>query len=210
MRVSLSARINPQHPRNSNFVPDRWLRHKQHQRASPTHDTNRNRAIGPCGPAALPALAPLDVASRKHDVMPYSDLKPVDLGPSPHPPRAAANAATGKVNAATVAAVASPLRNVQAVVLGDTLFRTWYPSFYPEELVAPETDRLHVCRWCFKYAADLERYLGHTVRGVISFLQISLHPNTQSARRKDNTIANSPSGRANRNNATSAPRLRAG
>ncbi|KAI9874912.1 MAG: hypothetical protein M1830_009134, partial [Pleopsidium flavum] len=26
------------------------------------------------------------------------------------------------------------VRNVQTVVLGDILFKTWYPSFYPEEL----------------------------------------------------------------------------
>ncbi|KAI9873801.1 MAG: hypothetical protein M1830_010591, partial [Pleopsidium flavum] len=34
-------------------------------------------------------------------------------------------------------------RNVQNVVLGDILFKTWYPSFYPEELVGRETERLY-------------------------------------------------------------------
>lgn len=54
-------------------------------------------------------------------------------------------------------------RNVQNVVLGDILFKTWYPSFYPEELVGKEIERLYVCQWCFKYSKELMPFLAHTV-----------------------------------------------
>ena len=55
------------------------------------------------------------------------------------------------------------VRNVKNVVLGDTLFKTWYPSFYPEELVGREVDRLFVCQWCFKYSKDRILFLAHAV-----------------------------------------------
>lgn len=54
-------------------------------------------------------------------------------------------------------------RNVQNVVLGNILFTTWYPSFYPEELVGKETDCLYVCQWCFKYSNDPKLFLAHSV-----------------------------------------------
>lgn len=53
-------------------------------------------------------------------------------------------------------------RNVQHVVLGDLLFKTWYQSIYPETLVNKETDRLYVCRWCFRYTTDAHIYGKHT------------------------------------------------
>ncbi|KAJ9291616.1 hypothetical protein DTO021C3_973 [Paecilomyces variotii] len=53
-------------------------------------------------------------------------------------------------------------RNVKHVVLGDLLFKTWYQSIYPEELVPKNTDRLYVCRWCFRYSCDVHAYAGHT------------------------------------------------
>jgi len=56
--------------------------------------------------------------------------------------------------------------NVRNVVLGDILFKTWYPSFYPEELVGREAERLHVCQWCFKYTKELIPYLAHIVRTI--------------------------------------------
>lgn len=56
-----------------------------------------------------------------------------------------------------------PDLNVRSVVLGDILFETWYPSFYPEELVGRELDRLNVCPWCFKYSKELMFYLAHLV-----------------------------------------------
>ena len=54
--------------------------------------------------------------------------------------------------------------NIRKVVLGDILFDPWYPSFYPEELVGREVERLNVCQWCFKYSKDLVPYLAHIVR----------------------------------------------
>mgnify|MGYP002716854605 CR=1 FL=1 len=57
--------------------------------------------------------------------------------------------------------------NVRNVVLGDLLIKPWYPSFYPEELVGRQCDRLYVCQWCFKYSRELMPYLGHVV---------SIHP----------------------------------
>ncbi|MCJ1381876.1 hypothetical protein MMC17_004988 [Xylographa soralifera] len=62
------------------------------------------------------------------------------------------------------AAGSTPLtaaRNVSNVVLGDILFPTWYPSFYPEELVGKDTDRLYVCQWCFKYSKEVVAFLAH-------------------------------------------------
>ncbi|MCJ1282826.1 hypothetical protein MMC26_002152 [Xylographa opegraphella] len=61
---------------------------------------------------------------------------------------------------------ATPLkasRNVLNVVLGDIMFPTWYPSFYPEELVGKDTDRLYVCQWCFKYSKEVVPFLTHVV-----------------------------------------------
>lgn len=51
---------------------------------------------------------------------------------------------------------------VKNVVLGDLLFKTWYQSIYPEDLVARDTDRLYVCRWCFRYSCDVDAYVKHT------------------------------------------------
>ncbi len=53
--------------------------------------------------------------------------------------------------------------NVANVVLGDLLIKPWYPSFYPEELVGRQCDRLYVCQWCFKYSKELMPFLGHVV-----------------------------------------------
>ncbi|KAF2835598.1 hypothetical protein M501DRAFT_961629 [Patellaria atrata CBS 101060] len=51
--------------------------------------------------------------------------------------------------------------NVQEVVLGDLLIKPWYPSFYPEELVGAGTERLWVCKWCFRYSVDAGSFVGH-------------------------------------------------
>ncbi|KAE8380042.1 acyl-CoA N-acyltransferase [Aspergillus bertholletiae] len=53
-------------------------------------------------------------------------------------------------------------RNVKHVVLGDLLFQTWYQSIYPEDLVSKDTDRLYVCRWCFRYSCDNDAFTKHT------------------------------------------------
>ncbi|KAL4956475.1 acyl-CoA N-acyltransferase [Aspergillus filifer] len=52
-------------------------------------------------------------------------------------------------------------RNVQHVVLGNLSFQTWYQSIYPEELVSKDTDTLFVCRWCFRYACDIDTHARH-------------------------------------------------
>ena len=59
--------------------------------------------------------------------------------------------------------------NVKHVVLGDILFKTWYPSFYPEELVGRELERLYVCPCCFKYTKDLVPYLAHKVYRFLQY-----------------------------------------
>ncbi|KKK16390.1 putative histone acetyltransferase (MysT1) [Aspergillus rambellii] len=53
-------------------------------------------------------------------------------------------------------------RNVKHVVLGNLLFQTWYQSIYPEDLVSKDTDRLYVCRWCFRYSCDVDAHAKHT------------------------------------------------
>ncbi|KAI4091814.1 MAG: hypothetical protein LQ344_003918 [Seirophora lacunosa] len=73
--------------------------------------------------------------------------------------------------AATRCPVAAPSRptpppkgvgsNVRHVVLGDLSFRTWYPSYYPEELVGREIEKLYVCQWCFKYCRDIVPFAAH-------------------------------------------------
>lgn len=63
-------------------------------------------------------------------------------------------------------AIAKPIadRNVHHVVLGDLLFKSWYPSFYPEELVGRDLERLYVCQRCFKYSKELMPFLAHVVK----------------------------------------------
>lgn len=67
-------------------------------------------------------------------------------------------------------------RNVHNVVLGDILFKTWYPSFYPEELVGRDLERLYVCQRCFKYSKELMPFLAHVVnltQGRAWFAQVA-------------------------------------
>lgn len=54
-------------------------------------------------------------------------------------------------------------RNVHHVVLGDLLFKSWYPSYYPEELLGKEVEKLYVCPWCFKYSNNIIPFVGHVV-----------------------------------------------
>ena len=65
------------------------------------------------------------------------------------------------------AALDTPRKNpdldVRSVVLGDVHFKTWYPSFYPDELVGKRLERLYVCKHCFKYSKDVTEYLLHVV-----------------------------------------------
>lgn len=52
-------------------------------------------------------------------------------------------------------------RNIQHVVLGDLLFKPWYQSIYPEDLVAKDAERLYVCGWCFRYSCDSHAFAKH-------------------------------------------------
>jgi hypothetical protein len=71
----------------------------------------------------------------------------------------------------TLSGLKSPMDpNVQAVVLDNLLIRAWYPSFYPDELVGASTERLYVCRWCFRYSRQLMKFLDHVVSLLASRL----------------------------------------
>ncbi|KAG9243628.1 histone acetyltransferase [Calycina marina] len=59
-------------------------------------------------------------------------------------------------------------RNVKEVALGDLLFDTWYPSWFPDEVI-PDKQRgkgivqttMYVCKWCFAYHRDPEIWAQH-------------------------------------------------
>lgn len=53
-------------------------------------------------------------------------------------------------------------RNVRNVVLGDLLFKPWYQSIYPEDLVPKDAEYLYVCGWCFRYSSDKGAFAAHT------------------------------------------------
>lgn len=53
-------------------------------------------------------------------------------------------------------------RSIESVVLGDLMFKPWYQSIYPEDLVAKDAERLYVCRWCFRYSCDSHAFAKHT------------------------------------------------
>lgn len=68
----------------------------------------------------------------------------------------------------SAAAVPTLERNVDNVVLGDILFRAWYPSRHVKEIVGREVveekemlERLYVCKHCFKYSKELMGWVGH-------------------------------------------------
>lgn len=52
-------------------------------------------------------------------------------------------------------------RSIKNVVLGDLLFKPWYQSIYPEDLVAKDAERLYVCCWCFRYSVDSHAFAKH-------------------------------------------------
>src|SRR5437667_12280012 len=45
---------------------------------------------------------------------------------------------TTPAHASNIALTPPAARNIESVVLGDLLFRTWYASFYPEEIIGKE------------------------------------------------------------------------
>ncbi|KAI9837839.1 MAG: hypothetical protein M1819_006773 [Sarea resinae] len=146
----------------------------QHSMASPrTHNTNhmrRSRSAAGAGPGPASAVATTTTTIASSTTRPTAPSSMLQPQPTE--------------------------RTVLNVVLGDVLFKTWYGSFYPPEIVgrgsaaaaatvpttnisSPSvngvsegsgagtvaakgvTERLYVCRWCFKYSKELMPYLGH-------------------------------------------------
>jgi hypothetical protein len=58
--------------------------------------------------------------------------------------------------------VQTPTRNIKHVVLGDLLLKPWNQAIYPADIVPKDTDRLYVCRWCFRYSCDAAAFAQHT------------------------------------------------
>lgn len=60
-------------------------------------------------------------------------------------------------------------RNIDNVVLGNIMFRAWYPSYHVKEIIGKEVvdgkkemlERLYVCNHCFKYSKELMNWVGH-------------------------------------------------
>ncbi|KAI9889372.1 MAG: hypothetical protein M1814_005541 [Vezdaea aestivalis] len=100
--------------------------------------------------------------------------------------RPATSTSSTKQKRSAPSAIAAPERKVSQVVLGDILFDTWYPSFYPESgeggsgigqagspsarshdgaiggnELATAADQLYICRCCFKYSLNITPYLTH-------------------------------------------------
>jgi hypothetical protein len=62
-------------------------------------------------------------------------------------------------------------RNIDNVVFGDVLFKSWYPSWYPKEIIGEKglvgdgkgivVQTLYVCKWCFGYGKNVEEWARH-------------------------------------------------
>ena len=63
-------------------------------------------------------------------------------------------------------------RNIENVVFGDRMFRAWYPSWYPKEIIGEKAlsdakavgivvQTLYVCRKCFGYAKEVHEWAKH-------------------------------------------------
>lgn len=82
-------------------------------------------------------------------------------------------------------------RNIDMVVFGDIAFRSWYPSWYPKEIIGEQAligeskgivvERLNICPKCFAYSKEMVSWLQHvkccerSVKGVPGNL-IYTHP----------------------------------
>jgi hypothetical protein len=63
-------------------------------------------------------------------------------------------------------------RNIDNVVLGDVMFKSWYPSWYPKEIIGEKAltgdgkgivvQTLYVCKRCFAYSKVVEEWVKHT------------------------------------------------
>lgn len=64
-------------------------------------------------------------------------------------------------------------RNIDQVVLGDIMFKTWYPSWYPKEIIGDKAlngdyksvgitvPTLYVCKKCFRYSKEVVPWFKH-------------------------------------------------
>jgi hypothetical protein len=62
-------------------------------------------------------------------------------------------------------------RNIDNVVFGDVMFKSWYPSWYPKEIIGEKAlngdgkgivvQTLYVCNRCFAYAKVVEDWVRH-------------------------------------------------
>jgi hypothetical protein len=62
-------------------------------------------------------------------------------------------------------------RNIDNVVFGDVMFKSWYPSWYPKEIIGEKAltgdgkgivvQTLYVCKRCFAYSKVAEDWVRH-------------------------------------------------
>ena len=64
-------------------------------------------------------------------------------------------------------------RNIDYVVFGDRMFKAWYPSWYPKEIIGEKAlsdakavgivvQTLYVCNKCFGYGKEVDEWVKHT------------------------------------------------
>ncbi|KFY99759.1 hypothetical protein V500_01287 [Pseudogymnoascus sp. VKM F-4518 (FW-2643)] len=138
---------------NATTKPAKPVKSKRKEQS--TYASSSASAPSPIKPnRALPAGR-----SRKSRAMPTATARrAVSLTPS-------LSSSTSKPSAAPAPTLE---RNVDNVVLGDILFRAWYPSRHVKEIVGREVveekemlERLYVCKHCFKYSKELMGWVGH-------------------------------------------------
>jgi hypothetical protein len=62
-------------------------------------------------------------------------------------------------------------RNIDSVVFGDVMFKAWYPSWYPKEIIGEKgldgkgtgivVQKLYVCKKCFGYGKEVHEWARH-------------------------------------------------
>lgn len=128
---------------------------KSKRKEQPAYASSSASAPSPIKPNRAPPAG----RSRKSRAMPTATARrAVSLTPS-------LSSSTSKPSAAPAPTLE---RNVDNVVLGDILFRAWYPSRHVKEIVGREVveekemlERLYVCKHCFKYSKELMGWVGH-------------------------------------------------
>ncbi|KFY67284.1 hypothetical protein V496_01654 [Pseudogymnoascus sp. VKM F-4515 (FW-2607)] len=135
--------------------PAKSLKSKK-RKEQPAYASSSASAPSPLKPESAPPVAG---RARKSRAMPTATARrAVSLTPS-------LSSSTSKPSAAPAPTLE---RNVDNVVLGDILFRAWYPSRHVKEIVGREVveekemlERLYVCKHCFKYSKELMGWVGH-------------------------------------------------